>query len=73
MENLKELRLDRGLTQEQLCKELRKQGYYIDRTTYTKYENGSRNMPCEALVEFARFFEVSCDYILGVEKHIKSN
>ena len=62
--NLKKLRLERGLTQKNLCIELRKQGYYIDRTTYAKYEIGSRSMSCESLVEFARFFDVSCDYIL---------
>ncbi len=67
MNNLKELRLERGLTQEKLCRELRKQGFYIDRTTYSKYETGSRSLSCEALVEFAQFFEVSCGYILGVE------
>ena len=65
--NLRQIRLERGLTQKGLCLELRKQGYYIDRTTYTKYETGSRSMSCESLVEFARFFNVSCDYILDIE------
>ena len=64
--NLKKLRLERGLTQEKLCFELRKQGYYIDRTTYTKYETGSRCMPCDALVEFALFFGTTCDYVLNM-------
>ncbi|MBQ2972869.1 MAG: helix-turn-helix transcriptional regulator [Clostridia bacterium] len=64
--NLKKIRLEKGLTQEKLCCELRKQGYYIDRTTYSKYETGSRSMSCEALIEFACFFGTSCDYILGI-------
>lgn len=68
MENLKKLRLNRGLTQEKLCKELRKHDLYIDRTTYSKYETGSRNIPCDVLVKFAVFFETTYDYILGLKE-----
>lgn len=65
--NLIALREERNLTQKELCQMLQKQGFYIARTTYSKYETGSRGMSCEALVEFALFYGVSCDYILGLK------
>lgn len=66
MGNLKKLRNERGLTQKQLCKELQKHGLFIDRTTYSKYETGSRSIPCEVLIKFAKFYGATCDYILGL-------
>ena len=63
--NLKELRLEKNLTQKQVCKELENFGLFIDRTTYSKYESGERNITCETLCLLADYFEVSVDYILG--------
>ena len=66
MTNLKKLRIENGLTQEELCEKLSKTGFYLDRTTFSKYETGSRSIPVEALIAFASFFETTTDYILGL-------
>lgn len=63
--NLKELRLAKNLTQKQVCKELESFGLFIDRTTYSKYETGERNITCETLCLIADYFKTSIDYILG--------
>ncbi|MBR5562380.1 MAG: helix-turn-helix transcriptional regulator [Clostridia bacterium] len=62
---LQELRDNKGLTQKLVCKELKKYGVYIDRTTYSKYETGSHNIPCDILIKLADFYGTTCDYILG--------
>ncbi len=54
------------MTQKMLCKEMEKQGYPIDRTTLSKYETGSHTFPCEFLVELAKFFGTTTDYILSL-------
>lgn len=57
---LKELRLDKGLTQQQLADILK-----VDRTTVMKWETGERETNFTMLVKIARFFETSCDYLIG--------
>lgn len=64
--NLRALREDRNLTQEKLCKELCKIGCAVSRSTYSKYETGSRNIPCDILIKLAAFHGTTCDYILGL-------
>ena len=56
---LKDLRLSRKLSQDEVAKFLK-----VGRTTYVKYENGSIN-PSKKLQELAQFFHVSTDYLLG--------
>ena len=68
MENLKKLRIEKGLTQKQLCEELKTVGCYITRSAYAKYETGIRDIPCDILIKFAKFYHTSCDYILGVQE-----
>lgn len=67
MYNLKKIRLEKGLSQEQLTEELKNVGCYISRSTYTRYENGSRELPCCVLIKLSEYYEVSTDYILGIE------
>ena len=64
--NLKKLREKRGLTQEALCCKLNELGFFISRSTYSKYETGDRNISNEALIIFAKFFNTTTDYILGL-------
>ena len=64
--NLKSLREDKDLTQKQLCEELKTVGCYISRSTYAKYETGIRNIPCDILIKLAKFYNTTCDYILGL-------
>ncbi len=62
--NLRILRNSKGLTQVQLCNELKSINCNIDRSTYAKYENGSRQLPVDILIKLSVYFETSTDYIL---------
>lgn len=65
VENLKKLRLEKGLTQKQVCEELEKMNCYIDRTTYSKFESGKREYFHDFIIKLAIYFDTSIDYILG--------
>ena len=58
---LKELRIEKGLTQQQLADFLG-----VDRTTVMKWELGERETNFTMLVKIAAFFQVTTDYLLGV-------
>jgi transcriptional regulator with XRE-family HTH domain len=58
---MKELRLDRGLTQNEPATVLR-----ISREAYSMYENGKRQLSCQSLVQLAQFYGVTTDYLLGL-------
>ncbi len=58
---LKELRLENGVTQQQLSEMLN-----IKQNTYSQYENASRQIPIDILVKLAKYYEVSVDYILNL-------
>ena len=58
---LKELREERGLTQRQLAEEL-----HINSVTYLHYEKEQREPPLALLADFAEYFGVSVDYLLGL-------
>lgn len=62
--NLMALRSSKNLTQQQLCDEFKSVSLYIDRSTYSKYENGSRQIPVETLIKIAKYYKTSTDYIL---------
>ncbi|MEE1011094.1 MAG: helix-turn-helix transcriptional regulator [Acutalibacteraceae bacterium] len=64
---LKKIRLSKKMTQNNVCEELKKYGHHICRSTYTKYENGSRPLPCEILVALTKCFDTSADEILGIK------
>ena len=58
-ERIKELREQKGLSQEQLAKIIG-----VDRTTIVKYETGA-SRPTRYLKRIAHFFDVTTDYLLG--------
>lgn len=58
---LKELREDHDLTQLQCAKIA-----FISKNSYIRYENGERSIPLEVAVQFAKFYNVSIDYIAGL-------
>ncbi|MBQ8790247.1 MAG: helix-turn-helix transcriptional regulator [Ruminiclostridium sp.] len=64
-EKLQELRKSRGLTQEELAKEL-----YVSRTAVSKWESGKGYPGIDSLKELSRFFSVSIDSLLSSEKLI---
>lgn len=58
--NIRNLREDNDKTQEELASYLN-----IKQTTYSKYELGKINIPVEAFIKLADFYDVSVDYLLG--------
>ena len=60
-ERLKDLRAEKGLTQKELA-----QALGINAVTYLHYEKEQREPPLSLLVEFAKFFGVTVDYLLGL-------
>lgn len=60
MERLKELRKQKGKSQEEVANELN-----ISRAAYSSYENGTREPSNEVLLKIADYYRVSTDYLLG--------
>lgn len=60
-ERLKSLRLEKGLTQQQLADELK-----MNSVTYLRYEKGQREPSIDTLIEIAGFYGVSIDYLVGI-------
>ena len=60
---LQELRLDAGLTQEDLADK-----FNISRSVLSKYETGENEPSYEFLIQCCKFFNVSADYLLGITR-----
>ncbi len=60
--NLRKLRLQKNLSQEDLANYLN-----ISRQAYCRYENDQRELSLETLCKLADFYEESTDAILGRE------
>ncbi len=58
---IKDLREDKDLKQEDICKILN-----MKQPQYSRYERGERDIPLDVLVILSEFYKVSCDYILGL-------
>lgn len=58
---LRDLREDKDLTQAQIA-----EIFYLQITQYRRYENGESDLPLEWAKKFARFYNVSIDYIAGL-------
>lgn len=56
---LRDLREDKDWTQQQVADML-----FINRRTYSAYENGINSMTPETLIKIAKIYKVSVDYIL---------
>lgn len=68
---LRELRKAKGLTQQELVDTVNtKYGTAINRTTISKWENGTQESGMSFVLIFADFFGVSLDYINGDEKKV---
>ena len=64
-EKLQELRKSRGLTQEELAEAL-----FVSRTAISKWESGRGYPSIDSLKEISKFFSVTIDDFLSVEKLI---
>ena len=58
---IRDLREDKDLTQKQMADIL-----HCSQQVYSNYELGQRDIPTEVLIQLARFYGVSVDYILGI-------
>lgn len=63
---IRSLREDHDLTQKEIAKILN-----MSQTGYSKYETGENDIPSKVLIELARFYSTSVDYILGITDEIK--
>lgn len=59
---LRELRKEQNLTQQDVADYLK-----IDRSNYSKYELGKLELNLTMLATLAKYYNVSADYILGLE------
>lgn len=57
---VKELREDLDLKQKDIAHLLG-----IDQSTYSDYENGKLNIPIEAFIKLADYYQTSIDYLVG--------
>lgn len=62
-DRLKELRQQKKMTQEELGKMVN-----LGKASISGYENGTREPTNETLIKFSEFFDVSVDYLLGVNQ-----
>lgn len=60
MIRLLELRSERGLSQRDMARELN-----ISQGTYNNWENEKTQPSIEQLIDIAKFFDVSVDYVIG--------
>lgn len=61
LKRLKELREDRDLKQINIANLLD-----MKQPQYARYEIGKRDLPLDNLIELAKFYNTSTDYILGL-------
>ena len=61
-ENLKELRIEKGVGQVELAKAIN-----VSKGIISLWENGLREPKLSNLIALSKFFEVSIDYLVGLE------
>lgn len=70
-DNLRRLRMDRGISQEKLCAQLQRRGCDIGRTTYAKYEAGELNIRASVLIELRKIYDCTYDeFFAGLDDEI---
>ncbi len=63
---IRDLREDHDLTQQQVADKL-----CCQREVYRRYENGIREIPVSYVIQLAKMYDVSLDYILGESNNKK--
>ena len=61
-ERLKELRIEKGLTQKQLADKVQ-----ISQAIISLYEKNVRMPTVDIIIALCKFFKVSADYLIGLE------
>ncbi len=59
--HIRELREDNDLSQADVAKILN-----CSQVAYSYYELGRRDIPCEVLINLARYYKCTTDYLLGL-------
>lgn len=62
--NLKNLRIEKGLNQTELAEKL-----FINKSMISAYEKGTRMPSLDVLIQLTFIFNVSIDYLLGVQRN----
>ena len=62
-QRIRDLREDADLSQRELADLL-----HMHKTTYARYESGEREIPLNVAVNLAKFYQVSLDYLAGLEE-----
>ena len=60
-ERLKELRTEKGITQDMLA-----QATGLSQSALANWENGKRSPTATAIITLAKYFNVTTDYLLGM-------
>lgn len=63
---IRDLREDNDITQTEIAKHLN-----MKQPQYYRYETGLRDVPSDVLIELAKFYNTSVDYILGLTDNPK--
>ena len=58
---IKDLREDNDIKQQTIANYLN-----VKQSSYSQYENGNRQIPLEALIKLAEYYNTSTDYLLGI-------
>lgn len=58
---IRDLREDNDLSQAQIARYLN-----ISQSTYSRYENGTLDIPSKLLIKLSDYYNVSVDYMLGI-------
>jgi len=61
---IKELRIENDKIQQDIADYL-----HCNRLVYARYENGIREIPISMLIQLAKLYEVSVDYIIGLKDY----
>ena len=65
---LKTLRIESGLTQQQVADRI-----WVNKASISSYELSTRLPSYEVLIKLSKLFNVSTDYLLGIENKEKAN
>ena len=65
-DRIKNLREDKDLTQKEVGRILN-----MSQTGYNQYEIGKNDIPTRVLIELAKFYNTSIDYLLGLTNEIR--
>lgn len=63
---IRALREDHDLTQKKISEILN-----MSQTGYSKYETGENDIPTKILIELAKYYDTSVDYLLGITDEVK--